>query len=211
MMNAKEISNRKFEKSKIGGYKSDDVDQFLRDVAIGFAQLQKEKEDCEKKIDVLADKVREYMKDEEALKEALLGAQRQGHKVIEDSQLIANKIVNEANENADKILSQTKIQHENEKNTLSRMQKEVSDFKAKLLTLYKSHLDLITAMPDVDDYDEVEEIVNTELESSHDNNSEHKSEVKSQQNKDTSYPFSNPTTNKNDGHYSDLKFGNNNK
>ena len=163
MISAKEISNKRFEKSTLGGYKTDEVDQFLRDIAVEISQIQKEKDDCEKKIDVLADKVREYMKDEEVIKEALLGAQRQGHQVIEDSQNIANKIITEANEKADKIIGQTQIQLENEKISLARMQKEVSDFKAKLLTLYKSHLDLITAMPDVDDYEVISKVAEAEV------------------------------------------------
>ena len=47
MISPKEISNKKFEKSTLGGYKTDDVDQFLRDVAIDVSQIQKEKDDCE--------------------------------------------------------------------------------------------------------------------------------------------------------------------
>ena len=149
-MNFREINSKKFEKSAFG-YKPDDVDEFFKEVSLSFAQLQKDKEDCEKKIDVLADKVRDYMRDEEVIKEALLGAQRQGRQVIDESQQVSARIIAEANEKADQIISQTKIQLEKEKICLANMQKEVSDFKAKLLSLYKNHLDLITAMPDADD------------------------------------------------------------
>ena len=149
-MNFREINSKKFEKSAFG-YKPDDVDEFFKEVSLSFAQLQKDKEDCEKKIDVLADKVRDYMRDEEVIKEALLGAQRQGRQVIDESQQVSARIIAEANEKADQIISQTKIQLEKEKICLANIQKEVSNFKAKLLSLYKNHLDLITAMPDADD------------------------------------------------------------
>lgn len=207
MISAKEISSKKFEKAAIGGYKTDDVDQFLSSIAIELAQIQKDKDDCEKKIDVLADKVREYMKDEDALKDALLGAQRQSHHVIDEAQIVANRIILEANEKADKIISQTQLQHESEKIALSSMQKEVSDFKARLLSLYKSHLDLITAMPDVDDSDSAEntsQVVNQPV-------SEAKDEHVSSDPKRTGYPFSSPSVSSNESRYSDLKFGHNSK
>jgi cell division initiation protein len=212
MISAKELTNKKFEKSALGGYKIDEVDQFLRDLAMDVSQLQKEKDDCEKKIDVLADKVREYMKDEDALKDALLGAQRQGHKVIEDSQMIANKIMAEANENADKIINQTRMQHESEKSALAKIQKEVSDFKAKLLTLYKSHLDLITAMPDVDDYDLIDENVSDEKVLQQEADVQTRAEQNTNESKKNNYPFSNSISKNNESsHYSDLKFGHNSK
>ena len=205
MISPKEISNKKFEKSTLGGYKTDDVDQFLRDVAIDVSQIQKEKDDCEKKIDVLADKIREYMNDEDVIKQALLGAQRQGHQVIEDSQNIANKIIAEANEKSDKIISLTQVQLENEKISLAKMQKEVSDFKAKLLMLYKSHLDLITAMPDVDDAEVIAKVEEAVQESV---TEEEKTEPVTDESKKHSYPFPLPSNN-NEPRYSDLKFGHN--
>lgn len=203
MLSAKEISTRNFEKAKLGGYKPDEVDQFLKEIALEVAQLQKDKEDADKKIDILADKVREYMKDEDALKDALLGAQRQGYKVIEDAQSNANNIIADANEKAAQIISHTQRLLEVEKINLANMQKEVSDFKAKLLSLYKNHLDLITAMPDV----EVDEPVAAES-APPPEPSEEKSaaaEPKKQQ-----FPFS-PSNASAEPRYTDLKFGNNSK
>ena len=207
-MNYREISSKKFDKSAFG-YRPDDVDEFFKEVSLSFAQLQKEKEDCEKKIDVLADKVRDYMRDEEVIKEALLGAQRQGRQVIDESQQVSSRIIAEANEKADQIISQTKIQLEKEKICLANMQKEVSDFKAKLLSLYKNHLDLITAMPDADDVELLPEQPHTE-------EAVHQEEVQDEKSyssdtKKHNFPFSSPSSSSTDGRYSDLKFGSNSK
>ena len=210
MISAKEISSKRFEKSALGGYKIDEVDQFLKEIAVEIAQIQREKEDGEKKIDILADKVREFMKDEEVLKEALLGAQRQGHKVIEEAQITANRILAEANEKADHIISHTQYQLENEKTILLNMQKEVSDFKARLLSLYKSHLDLITAMPEVDPSLEA----STERAAEY-QEPEHTEELESQavhnsaEAKKSQYPFASGTGS--ETRYTDLKFGHNSK
>lgn len=152
-MGPKDVSNKRFEKSAFG-YKPEEVDNYLREVAVELAQLQKAKEEADKKIDVLADKVREYLRDEEALKDALLGAQRQGKQVVEDSKVTAAQIIGEANRRADEIIGQTRIQLEREEAGLAGIQKEVADFKAQLLALYRQHLDLITAMPDVEESQE---------------------------------------------------------
>lgn len=142
-----DINNKKFEKAAFG-YKPEDVDSFLHNVSVEFSRLEKEKEDCEKKIDVLADRVREYMKDEDALKDALLGAQRQSRQTVDEAQETAARIVSEANMKADQIIGQTRVQLQKEQQSLAAMQREVAEFKATLLSLYKNHLDLITAMPD---------------------------------------------------------------
>lgn len=201
MINAKEISTKRFEKTTIGGYKMEEVDEYLRELALEVAALQKDKDDADKKIDVLADKVRDYMRDEDALKDALLGAQRQGHQVIEDAKMVANKIINEANEQADEILSDTKKQLEIEKKRLAEMQQEVADFKSNLLGLYKEHLDLITSLPEKEYDDDVapaqEEIVADEAEA---DVSEAEAEVET--------PFTKPATAE---HNPNLKFGQNNK
>ncbi|MBE6838201.1 MAG: DivIVA domain-containing protein [Ruminococcus sp.] len=201
MINAKEISTKRFEKTTIGGYKMEEVDEYLRELALEVAALQKDKDDADKKIDVLADKVRDYMRDEDALKDALLGAQRQGHQVIEDAKMVANKIINEANEQADEILSDTKKQLEIEKKRLAEMQQEVADFKSNLLGLYKEHLDLITSLPEKEYDDDVapaqEEIVADEAEA---DVSEAEAEVET--------PFTKPAAAE---HNPNLKFGQNNK
>lgn len=152
-MNAREIASRRFEKSAFG-YKPEEVDSYLRDISNEFAALQKEKEDCDKKIEVLADKVREYMQDEEALKDAIMSAQRQGRQVIEESKMTANRILAEANEKAQSVVGQTSYQLEKEKQALESVKKEVSDFKAKLLESYRDHIKILQAIPD---YEEGEE------------------------------------------------------
>lgn len=146
MISVNDINNKKF---KTGlGYNKEEVDQYLNELARTIQQLSMEKNEVEKKMDVLADKVRDFMKDEDALKAALLGAQRQGYQIVDDAKLEATKVIAEANVKAEQIINSTRVKLEAEKTNLANMQKEVSDFKAKLLSLYKSHLDLITAIPE---------------------------------------------------------------
>ena len=80
-MEAADIIDKKFNKG-LNGYKMEEVDEFLQEVSSAFLELKKQNEEMEKKMEVLADKIKEYRNDEEAIKEALLGAQKQSSAVL---------------------------------------------------------------------------------------------------------------------------------
>ena len=132
MITAKDINTRRFEQAK-PGYKP-----------------------------VLVESIRRYKADEEALKDAMIGAQKQGRAVIEEAkgkaetivaeaQQKAEQIISAANVKADEIVGTTAIRAQREKAELEKMQNAVTDFKSRLLTMYKSHLELITALPENDE------------------------------------------------------------
>lgn len=123
-MNAKEILNKQFEKAKLGGYRLDEVDDYLKEVSDEFAALQKEKSELERKLEVLADKIREYREDEDALKDALLIAQKQGNAIVADSKASAEKLTKETNEKVEKLLAESKAKSE-------KMIKDADEYAAK--------------------------------------------------------------------------------
>ena len=169
MISANDIRDKKFEKAAFG-YKQEEIDEFLSQLIAEFDEIDAEREDLHSKIQLLADKVREYRQDEDALNDALLGAQKQGHKVISDAQEKAQAIIEQAEEKAKALLEEATTQHDEamernraeiakEKEKLVAAQKEVTEFKRDLFDMYKSHLEMISAMPEVelDDEDDVEE------------------------------------------------------
>ena len=103
-MNPQEISTRKFSMSA-GGYKPDEVEEYLREVAIAYAKEVKDKEENEAKIVKLVEKINEYRNDADAIRDALLVAQKQGNKIIADAKAEAEKIVAEAQEKRDSLLA----------------------------------------------------------------------------------------------------------
>lgn len=124
-MNAKDIITRKFEKATFNGYKTDDVDDFLREVSNEYAQLQKDKSELERKLEVLADKIREYRDDEDALKDALLLAQKQGNAIVSESRASADKLRKETNETVTKQLADAKEKSE-------KMVKDADDYAKRM-------------------------------------------------------------------------------
>ena len=95
MLSSEEIRSVTFEKA-LRGYRAEDVDAFLEQTAAGVDQLIAEKEDIEKKLYILAQKVEEYRADEDTLKSALLNAQRLGENVIHEARSKGDSIIREA-------------------------------------------------------------------------------------------------------------------
>lgn len=158
MLTPQIIATRRFDK-QMGGYKQEEVEEFLQQVAAEYAKLQEEKEELEKKMEVLAEQVERYREDEDSLRSALIGAQKLGDSVIRDSKTKADYIMRDAKENADRMMENAQKSIEKEQIALIKMQKEVTKFKNRLLTLYRQHLEMISALPEYDDEEKEPEAV----------------------------------------------------
>ena len=102
-MEVKDIKEKKFGKG-LNGYKMEEVDDFLEEMAAEFANLKKQNEEQEKKMEVLADKIREYRNDEDSIKEAILGAQKQSSSVLAAAKEKSEKMISDAKEKTDKMI-----------------------------------------------------------------------------------------------------------
>ncbi len=161
MITSKDVRNKRFEKAAFG-YKQEEIDEFLSQLEAELDEMERERAEANNKIQILADKVREYMKDEDALKDALLGAQKQGHQVINEANEKAEQIIAEAQAKAEALEDEAVRQHAEtmernreeiarEKEALIEAQQQVADFKKSLFDMYKSHLELISSMPETFD------------------------------------------------------------
>ena len=164
-------TEKMFEKSAFG-YRTEDVDRYIEQQNAQIRALEAEKADLLAKMKVLAEKINEYRQDESSLKDALLGAQKMGNAVVKDAQNKADamladaknrseRMLYEAQHAADEAVSGIRAQVEHEKLALAKTQKAAADFKNKLLSLYKLHLNAITSIPDMEK--EYEEIYNTRV------------------------------------------------
>lgn len=160
MITSRDIRDKKFEKAAFG-YKQEEIDDFLDELEREFVEIENERDENNSKIQILADKVREFMHDEDALKDALLDAQKQGHRIIAEANERADQIVADAQKKADDLMEEATTKHdqlmaknrleiEKEKKNLLEARKEVSDFKKKLFDMYKEHLAKVSLIPEVD-------------------------------------------------------------
>ena len=179
MITAKDIQKKKFEKVKFG-YSPEEVDAFLSQIENDLRLMQQDLDDSNEKIQLLADKVREYKDSEEDLKNALLLAQKQARQVISEAQEKAAAIEAEARASVDSVKSKALLDSETqlrnitaqlaqENASLVTTQHQVADFKRALFDMYKQHLELISRLPDSpedleEETEEVVEIVEVEEE-----------------------------------------------
>ena len=158
MFSVNQINEKKFEKSALG-YKPESVDSFLFEVSEAYNAVVEENKQLQKKIQVLAEKIQEYREQEDSLRDTLLTAQRLGDSLLKESKSKADIIIKDATAKADKIVENAQKKLEGEQIALTKMQREVSGFKTRLMSLYKTHIELISALPDYEEPKEEEEAI----------------------------------------------------
>ena len=161
MLSLNDITNVSFRKAGFSGYKPEDVDDFIDKVKSSFEELMKanraqreeldraeeEKRQLQKKLEILAAKIEEYRNEEDEIKTALVSAQKLGDASIREARHKAEIILKDANLKAEHIISGAEGQIQQQKQQMVDLKKQVSDFRAQLLDMYRRHLTLIDALP----------------------------------------------------------------
>ncbi len=119
-MTPQDIREKTFEKAMFGGYDMAAVQNYQEEVATELANAQKEVAVLKGKMKVLVDKIEEYRASEDAMRLAILSAQKVGKQIEDDAQARADKILGEAKNTSDRILG--------------GLQHETANEEAKLLT-----------------------------------------------------------------------------
>ncbi len=161
MLSLNDIVNVGFRKSGFSGYRMDDVDEFVDKVKESYEQLLKKCSSAEEetehvkaqgrqnaeKVKILSEKITSYTKQEDDIKNALIGAQKLGDASVREARHRAEIILKDANMKANQITSGTGQKIEKQKETLEFLKNEVSNFRSKLLNLYKQQMAIISELP----------------------------------------------------------------
>lgn len=176
MLNLQEIRNYYFEKAGNNRYRAEDVDNFKTQVVEFVEKIIRDNNEMAKKLSAASDKLEEYREQEDSIRSALLNAQRLGDTIVRESKAKSESLINQANEKsdqiiedantkADKIVNDAKEAIVDEQETLRVLKNEVSQFRSKLLDIYRKHLELINDIPkQKPSYDEQEEQVEAQPE-----------------------------------------------
>lgn len=81
---------------------------------------------------------------------AHLKAEAKAHatRLLSEAKARADQMIADAKKQAEETIGSVRGQVETEQRTLARMQREVSTFKSTLISIYRSHLNLITSLPE---------------------------------------------------------------
>ena len=96
MISSEDVRRVTFEKA-FQGYRRDDVDDYLKQVAQSMDELAAQNDDLQKKLVVLAQRIDQYRAEEDTLRTTMINAQRLGENVIREAKQKAAEIIRTAN------------------------------------------------------------------------------------------------------------------
>ena len=150
MITPQGIREKTFEKAVFGGYDMATVDAFLDEVAGDLALLQKENSVLKSKMKVLVDKVEEYRENEDALRTAVLSAQRLGLMIEKEAKEKAEAIIAEANDKAQRISAEMDQEVALERSRLAESKNASAKFLDSMDMLCRRQLEFLKKIGEMD-------------------------------------------------------------
>ena len=147
MLTIDEIREVSFRRAGKNGYNAADVDEFIDDVTDTVEQLIAEKNDCMRKMDILASKIEQYREDEETVRNALLTSQKLSDTKIREAQDKADYLIKSAERKSRAILTEAEMATEREKDKFEALHAETAKLRSEIIALYKKHLAMVEEMP----------------------------------------------------------------
>lgn len=120
MLTPQDIQEKAFAKAAFGGYTMAEVDEFLEEIGEDYAALFKENASLKTNMRALIEKVKEYRATEDAMRGALLTAQKMSDQQIADAEKKAAQIVAEAEKKAAQIVADAEKQFDLKKTEFGR-------------------------------------------------------------------------------------------
>lgn len=145
-MTPQDIREKTFEKAMFGGYDMAAVQNYQEEVATELANAQKEIAVLKGKMKVLVDKIEEYRASEDAMRLAILSAQKVGKQIEDDAQTRADKILSEAKNTSDRILGGLQRETANEENKLLTAKTSCAKFLEDVRNLCLNQLSYLDAI-----------------------------------------------------------------
>ena len=151
MLTIDEIREISFRRAGKNGYNAADVDDFIDEVTATVEQLIAEKNDCVRKMDILATKIEQYREDEETVRNALLTSQKLSDTTIKEAKNKADYIVKSAEKKTRAILTEAEMATEREKDKFEALHAETAKLRSEILALYKKHIAMVEEFPKDED------------------------------------------------------------
>ena len=147
MISSEDVRRVTFEKA-FHGYRCDDVDDYLKQVAQSMDDLAAQNDDLQKKLVVLAQRIDQYRAEEDTLRTTMINAQRLGENVIREAKQKAAEIIRAANIKAEDREQRSRDDVELAKQEIVTLKSEADSFKRSLIEMYRKHINLINKLPD---------------------------------------------------------------
>lgn len=147
MITSEDVRRVTFDKA-MRGYRCDDVDDYLKQVAESMDALAAKNDEMQKNLVVLAQRIDQYRAEEDTLRTTMINAQRLGENVIREAKQKAAEIIRAANMKADDREQRARDDVELAKQEIVTLKSEADSFKRSLMEMYRKHINLISKMPE---------------------------------------------------------------
>jgi len=149
MITPQEISEKGFVKAVFGGYDMESVDDFLETVSADYSALYKENAILKGKLKVLVEKVEEYRSTEDAMRMALLTAQRMGEEITVEANRTKEEMLQTTENEIKTRLSDTAKRIADEELRLSVATKETAKFIELSQAIMRKHAEFLEKLETV--------------------------------------------------------------
>ena len=140
MLTPHEVSERSFPKASFGGYNMAQVDEFLDVLTEDYSSLYNENAVLKSKMKVLVEKVEEYRSTEEAMRKALMAAQRMADDLVKEAEQKRAQILQEAEAEAQRKVDSIRQEAEAEQFRLESAKKETASYVEQVRALHAQAL-----------------------------------------------------------------------
>ena len=150
MLTPQEVAQHAFTKATFGGYNMSMVDEFLDVLTEDYTALYKENAVLKSKMKVLVDKIEEYRSTEEAMRSALLTAQKMANSLVAEAEDKKAQLLREAENVANARIMELHHDIASEEMRLAAAQRATAEFTAKMREMLAHEIAFLDSLPELE-------------------------------------------------------------
>ena len=156
MITPKEIETKEFTSTKGGGYKGDEVDQFLDEILVDYTRLLEERNALKNKVNLLTEKLNEMASapapapaPAPVVEAAPVIVPKAPSEELEAARKKAQRLVADAEDYAKKLIETAQYEANRQNAITQKLTSEIDAFKNSLMDTYSAHVKMIEAIPNM--------------------------------------------------------------
>ncbi|MBR3560744.1 MAG: DivIVA domain-containing protein [Oscillospiraceae bacterium] len=149
MLTPQEVAEHAFSKSAFGGYNMTMVDDFLDELTDDYTALYKENAALKAKMKVLVDKVEEYRATEDAMRAALLSAQKMASNMVSEAEEKKETLIADAEMEARAKIGALHDEIVDAQKRLNAVKAQTKQFIEQTRAVYESQIRALDTVPDL--------------------------------------------------------------
>lgn len=137
-----DIHNKEFTRG-FRGYNEDEVNEFLDQVMKDYEINIRKKKELEKQVEELQERVDNYVSMEESLNKSIVVAQETAEEVKAGARKEAKLIIKEAEKNADRIVDEAFSQSQKISVEMDELKRQTRVYRSRLKTIIEAQLEMV--------------------------------------------------------------------